>query len=383
VKETTGLVGPEDRKAHGALDRLVDRLAARLWRRRAPRGLLIVFTLGRGDLMLFAELAERFRPLLEPGEEADILLRDGVRRTAFVLPDWLGVRSLPARNFERRALIRLFWSLRLARRRYRRALVFDTAWSPQRDERIARLATGGAVPDCAISFADSAEARAQERRERGTARYFLNEGHRHTLEFWAEFAAALTGVPAAPVVPRLDPARLAAPAQGPRPHVVLHPFPSFASKYFAPAVYEPLLAALAGSRDVLISSGPGDLAKHPEMRALAEHGHVRFVEMSLAEITPWVRGADLVVSVDTALAHLGIGCGTPTLVVHNTDDPGVYVPYPESLRPADAVFLAVAPDPRVQRGGWKPHRPWEAPPETGARLREAALGLLERATGRR
>jgi ADP-heptose:LPS heptosyltransferase len=362
-------------------DARVDRIAAWLWGRKPRRHVLIVFMLGRGDLALFSHVFDRFRPLLGPGERFDMIVRPEVAELAFIMPEGVRIRGLPIRRFFSNRLTRLVWSLRIARRRYRRALLFDTNWTALRDDRIARLGAGEEV-DIVVPFPENLPSAESGLRSFPPERYHLNRDRLHMLDLWTEFAAALGGADGPPPVPRFDPVRLPPPQRGARPHVLLHPFPSFASKFFRPAVYEPLVEALADTHDVIVSTGPRDLKPYKRMRRLARFGHVRFERRSLRDVVGLVRGADLVVTVDTVTGHLGIGCGVPTLVLHNDEDRDVYMPYPRPAEIPHARFLAVPHDPAIPRPKRRPRRIWEAASEVPETVREAALGML-RESGRR
>ncbi len=60
---------------------------------------------------------------------------------------------------------------------------------------------------------------------------------------------------------------------------------------------------------------------------------------SLPELMDIMKGAALVVSNDTGPAHLSIAIGAPTLVVVGGGHFGSFVPYPETIRPANARFV--------------------------------------------
>jgi len=60
---------------------------------------------------------------------------------------------------------------------------------------------------------------------------------------------------------------------------------------------------------------------------------------SLPELLDIMRGAALVVSNDTGPAHLSIAIGAPTLVIVGGGHFGSFVPYPATVRPANARFV--------------------------------------------
>jgi ADP-heptose:LPS heptosyltransferase len=66
---------------------------------------------------------------------------------------------------------------------------------------------------------------------------------------------------------------------------------------------------------------------------------VRFDGSVFADLVPQLRAARLVVSVDTALMHLAIAVGAPTLCLASAAFVGEIVPYDPAIAPPNARFV--------------------------------------------
>ena len=100
-----------------------------------------------------------------------------------------------------------------------------------------------------------------------------------------------------------------------------------------------MIAALPPEAEILVTGAPGDFAAHPEYRALENPPRVRLDTSTFAELVPALRAARLVVSVDTALMHLAIALGAPTLGLASAAYVGEIVPYDAAVIPPNARFL--------------------------------------------
>ena len=81
-----------------------------------------------------------------------------------------------------------------------------------------------------------------------------------------------------------------------------------------------------------------DLDSNPDFKQLLEMPGVGFDDSTFADLVPLLRSADLVVSVDTALMHLAVAVGAPTLCLASAAFVGEIVPYDPAIRPGNAHF---------------------------------------------
>jgi len=167
-------------------------------------------------------------------------------------------------------------------------------------------------------------------------------GPMHVMERWARYADWLTGTPAPAPVARLADDGLAAPVSFERPTVAIQPFSAVALKQPAPDLWRAVLAEVPPDHDVLLLGAPADLARSPAHADLLNRPQVRFEPAPFAQLVPILRGCRLVVSADTATAHLAIAVGAPTVVLASAAWTGELVPYPPALIPPGAEFIYVA-----------------------------------------
>jgi ADP-heptose:LPS heptosyltransferase len=169
-----------------------------------------------------------------------------------------------------------------------------------------------------------------------TGPYPTHEGLRHFT-----FLAELTGRPHPPQVPAI-PWREAAPRlPDGAPYVVMN----FGSN--EPGRRWPFDQFLdlsrrcldAGLRVVFVGAGQEAFAK-PRIAELGHPGAVDTIgALKLPELIDVLKRAACVVTNDTGPGHLALGVGAPTVLIAGGGHYGCFVPYPQEIRPAKAVFL--------------------------------------------
>ena len=82
-----------------------------------------------------------------------------------------------------------------------------------------------------------------------------------------------------------------------------------------------------------------DLDANGEFKALLDLPGVTFDDRVFEDLVPMLRGARLVVSVDTALMHLAVAVGAPTLCLASAAYVGEIVPYDPAITPPNARFV--------------------------------------------
>ena len=131
---------------------------------------------------------------------------------------------------------------------------------------------------------------------------------------------------------RLPEARLAAAAVLDKPTVVIQAFSAVRAKQPSPSLFGDLIDALDGY-DVVLTGAPSDLERYADYAVLLERDNVRFDSATFEQVIPLLRGADLVVSVDTALMHLAVLSGAKTLCLASAAYVGEIVPYADEVTP--------------------------------------------------
>lgn len=321
--------------------RLLDPLLARERRLRgrdgAPKGVLIVAAGGLGDTVLFAHVLPRFLALARPDEPVTVVLRRDAAKMAFLLPKNVGVRAVDFRALRKNILYRRRALSDIRALNVRLALSVDYLRHPLLDE--ALLAAAEAPETAAMLARPWPKYQAALDRNRGLYARLFDTGPAlvDKIVRWTRFANGLTGRDDPPPRAIFDPAPL--PAREPTTLVIVQPFSAVARKQVPPALWRAVIAALPPEAEILVTGAPGDFAAHPEYRALENPPRVRLDTSTFAELVPTLRAARLVVSVDTALMHLAIALGAPTLGLASAAYVGEIVPYDAAVIPPNARFL--------------------------------------------
>lgn len=320
---------------------LLDPLLAcerRLGRRDgAPKGVLIVAAGGLGDTVLFAHVLPRFLALARPDEPVTVVLRRDAAKMAFLLPKNVAVRAVDFHALRKNILYRRRALLDIRALNVRLALSVDHLRHPLLDEALLAAAE---APETAAMLARPwpKYQAALDRNRRLYARLFESgPALVDKIVRWTRFANELTGRNDPPPRAIFDPAPF--PAREPTTLVIAQPFSAVARKQVPPALWRAVIAALPPEAEILVTGAPGDFAAHPEYRALENPPRVRLDTSTFAELVPALRAARLVVSVDTALMHLAIALGAPTLGLASAAYVGEIVPYDAAVIPPNARFL--------------------------------------------
>ena len=89
----------------------------------------------------------------------------------------------------------------------------------------------------------------------------------------------------------------------------------------------------------VIACAPSDLEKNIEYKNLDHKKDIEFDLSDFETLAPRLRSVRLVVSVDTALMHLSIVLGAPTICIASAAYVNEIVPYPETIIPKNAEFV--------------------------------------------
>ena len=309
-------------------------------RRPAPaRGLLLVAAGGLGDAVLLAHVWPRFRALAGPGEPVTLVLRQDAARMKFLFGGDVVVRAVDFHRLRRGFFYRRRVFAEIYALNVRLALSADYLRHPWLDE--ALVAAAGA-PEMAAMIARPwpKYQDALDRNRRRYSRTFESGPRvRDKIVRWTDFANWLAGRNDPPPQARLPDAGLPPPATVTAPLVIIQPFSAVQRKQVRPELWRAVIAALPREAEIRITGSAGDFALHPEYRELLDPPRVQFDDATFAELAPRLRAASLVVSVDTALLHLAIAVGAPTLGLASAAYVGEIVPYDPAVIPPRVRFL--------------------------------------------
>jgi ADP-heptose:LPS heptosyltransferase len=334
---------PQGMRRRWWLFRPIDLLVA-LWPApRERRGLLVVRMDGIGDMAMF-------RAALDHYEEAFGVARQDItvlgchswKSLAEVVFAGFTVVTIDEHAFERKFLYRLKVALWVRRQGFatavcdmfmRKVLTADTlVWASRAHERIV----------CTPFVTDRTRAEyawylARATRVIDTGPYPTHVGLRHFT-----FLSAVTGRDMPPVTPAIPWRDQAPKLPAGAPYVVMNfgsnePGRRWPFEHFI-AVAQRCLAA--GLRVVFVGAGQESFAK-PRIAQLDHPGVIDTIgTLSLPELVDVLKHAACVVTNDTGPGHLAIGLGTATVLIAGGGHFGSFVPYPQTIRPAGAVFLS-------------------------------------------
>lgn len=303
------------------------------------RGLLIVQSGGLGDAFLFTLMIERFMGLVGDNEPVTLILRRESTGGAFLFPDRVTVLGVDYRRFIRNAGYRWRMSRDVRRLGARVAVCADHLRLPTVSDTLIRASAAtdrfALVPK---SWPKHDEA-LNHNRQLYTRWITPDPAMQHRLIRWWELANGLTEKTEPPPLVAFDPRRLPTPSAATRPRVVIHPFSAVAEREAAPEIFRALARALADDHEVVVSAGPGDLARAPRHQALADIPGVRVDTGSIEAKAALLRGAALCVSVDSSIMHLAVGVGAPTLCVASAAHIVDSVPYDPRMTPKNVRFM--------------------------------------------
>lgn len=313
-------------------------------RRQAPRpaparGVLMLSAGGLGDTVLFSHIAERFFDLAEAGEPVCVLLRHDARKMSFLLPSGADISSVDFNRFRRDMSYRRDITDGLFKAHFRLVVHTDFLRHPDLDE--ALVAAAMAPEAMAMEPRSWRKYDSRLRANRGLYTRLFDSGPpvMDKVLRWARFAGWLLDKEVPPPSMQLPDDRLAPAAVVEEPVVVFQPFSAVIAKQSPPALYRKIIEDLPPGTRVVMTGAPGDLDNNPEFKPLLDLPNVDFDASDFEDLVPKLRAASLVISVDTALMHLAVAVGAPTVCLASAAYVGEIVPYDSSITPDNVRFL--------------------------------------------
>ena len=306
--------------------------------RADKRGLLIVSSGGIGDTILFSLMIERFLGLTSKDENVILVVRSESRIVRFLFPARVKMMPVDYRKFIRNPIYRLSIAKDIRDLGVRLAISTDHLRLPTVDD--VMIMASGATEKYALRPRSwpKHDAALMAHRAWYTDWVEPEPAMRHRLIRWWELAKELTKDDTPPPKVTFAPERLPAPVTGDRPHIVLHPFSAIPEREAAPDVFIEIVKVFGTTHDIILSTGPNDLARAPHHQALADMPEVTGDATDMESKAALMRGAALVVSVDTSVMHLAVGVGAPTLCLASAAHIVDSVPYDSRMTPENVRF---------------------------------------------
>ena len=329
--------------AMARLARLIDgvhRLKRRVASRAgAPSGVLIVAAGGLGDTVLFSLLLPSLTGLAVEGESVTVLLRSDGAKTAFLFAPEVEVLSVDFDRLRRDAVYRWQQFDQLFRRNFRIALSADTLRHPHLDEALLFAAAAKQTIGMEPRPWPKYDRALQSNRHLFDRLFDSGPLHLDKVVRWSRFTNWVNGKDASAPTVALPADRLPAADANEKDFVVIQPFSAVAAKQPSAQVFGRIIGAIPADLTVLITGAPGDLDKNPDFKSLLERPNVRFDDSRLEPLFAKLRSAKLVVSVDTAVMHMAVVSGAPTICLASAAYVGEIVPYADEIMPDNVTFF--------------------------------------------
>lgn len=287
--------------------------------------------------MLLSRVLPRFMALARPGERVSVLIRSDAAGVSFLFPPSVEVMTYDWRRFGRSLLYRWRLSADLRKRGFRLVVSTDYDRHPLVDDELV-TATG------AEAFAEVARPwrKFEHHLDNHRARFsrLFEPGHWPTHRFIRLVRLANWATGRNDPVPSLLHQDGLANARPRDPRLfILHPFAGDPRKNATPDVFHAVLRSLPRNARVLLSAAPGDLDRAPEFRTLLDDRRVILDVRSLRNKFARLRQARAIVAVDTALAHLAIVAGAPTICIGTAAYVDWAIPYDPRMSAPHARFI--------------------------------------------
>jgi len=314
----------------------------RFFRAKRPslsNGLLLIAAGGLGDLILLRYVLPRFLKFADKNEPVTLLVVGSAKKMAFLMPKSLEIIDVDFNKLRKNNAYRYQVMQKIYDRHYRRVISLDYLRHPLADEALMLAASA----DTVWAMQSRAWAKYQKLLNKNLKKFdkVCATGPEHTDKILrlADFADQLSGEKSDLPVLKLDLTELKSAAQKKRPLYIFQPFSAVKAKQSGPDVYLKIIQLLPENADILITGAPDDLESNRDFKVLLEAPNVRFEDALFEDLVGFLRAADLVVSVDTAVMHLSAGLGAPTLCLASAAYVGEIVPYAHEISPSNVTVL--------------------------------------------
>ncbi len=320
-------------------DQLHRRKRAMAARPNRPTGILLLSSGGLGDTILFSIIAPYFAMLALKDERITLVMQHSSAASEFLFPDTFEILPLNYRKFIRQPIYRYNFIDKIFSRNFRLAVSTDHLRLPTVDDSLIMAA------DAQLSFAlrprswPKHDKLLLEHRSIYTDWIETAIGMSHRMTRWTELASALLEQDIQIPKIRFNQKLMPALEKSDTNYIIFHPFSNEAERNFSLTVWLQLAKVLGKDHEIILSVGPGDLEKYPEFVPLTRLPEIRTNTEELRKKLTLFRNAQLIITVDTSILHLAVGCGARTLCLASAAHTVDSIPYDERICPDNVTFL--------------------------------------------
>jgi ADP-heptose:LPS heptosyltransferase len=300
---------------------------------------LLISSGGLGDTVLFCHVVDRFAALAQNDESVSVLLRADSMKMGFLLPPSISLISIDFKRMRCDMAYRREVTNSLFNANYRLVIHTDFMRHPDLDEVLC--AATHAVEIVAMEPRSWLKYNRRLNANRIIYSRLFDSGSeiQDKIIRWSRFADWLSGVehPLPSVV--FEPSRLASAIKYKDPVVVIQPFSAVKRKQIPPSHYRHIIERLSSETRIIMTGAPGDFDENIEFKPLLKIPRVEFNCSKFEDLVPLLRAAKVVISVDTAIMHLAVSVGAPTICIASAAYVGEIVPYHKSISPKNARFI--------------------------------------------
>jgi hypothetical protein len=324
-------------KVGGLLDPLL-RLLLSLRKRRPPEGVLLVSSRGPAEMVFLAPVLERFMRLARLGEQVTLLCRADAAGMAFLFPHYLALRRV---DFRRLGQLSYRWkSFRdLHHAHYRLVVSLDYLRVADEDEALIAALDAGETAAMLPPPGRDHRKRLAESRRTFTRLVECGPLRQDKIRRWSKFADELLDDRQRCELALLPEERLPQAQRGAAPTVVLFPFSAVAQRQLPVELWRLIVNAVPAPWRVVVAGHRNDFDRNPAYIQLQSLPNVSLETSGFEHLSSILRGARMVVGVDTAGLHLAVLLGAPTLCFASAAFVGAGVPYDEMVAPNNVRFL--------------------------------------------
>ena len=302
-------------------------------------GVLLVSSGGLGDTILLSIIINRFYSIAKPDEKITLLLRSDSKKMSFLFHKEISIYTVNYKEFGKKRSYRSKIKNELYLLNFRVVVSTDFLRHPKLDEAIIKA--------CEAPKTIGMEARPWKKYNIELLRnkQFFNEiyesGPIHFSKIlrWCNFAEWITSEKQQLPKLLIEKGLMPKPKKYNKKTIILNPFSAVKEKQISLEVMLQIIDYIGDAYHFVIACAPSDIKTNTEYKNLDHKKNIEFDLSDFEILAPRLRSVRLVISVDTALMHLSVVLGAPTICIASAAYINEIVPYPETIIPKNVEFV--------------------------------------------